>query len=683
MCCETNRRFLLLYASQKGQAKAIAEEICQQTPEHGFRADIHCISESEKYDLKREKDPVVIVTSTTGDGDPPDTAVKFVKDISDKTLPLNHFSHLRYGLLGLGDSEYSSFCNGGKQIDKRFQELGAQRFYETGLADDAVGLELVVDPWITGLWAALNQEFASRKEDPGCPDKTALLWASRGCKIEHLNLEDLAVQNRGLSKNEGKVTPVPPVQHSQPSLSRLVPPLSHSALNVPALPPEYLEVELQENTGQESSSMEDLLPLISERPLVHVPLSRAVQLTRNDAMKTTLLLELDVSETTFSYQPGDAFNVICPNHASEVDELLRFLGLSEKKEHLVCLKVMPGTKKKGADVPWYIPEKSSVNFILTWCLEIRTVPKKAFLRSLVEHTTDAGAKRRLEELCSKQGASDYNTFVRDAGVCLLDLLHAFPTCKPPLSLLIEHLPRLQARPYSAASSGLFQPGKMRFVFNVLELPSHLGEQRRGVCTGWLAGLAAPLLQADVKNQAPFTPKIAISSRLVNTFHLPDDPSVPLLMVGPGTGIAPFMGFLQHREKLQGDYKERTFGETWLFFGCRSKAKDYLFRDELQHFVANGTLTHLKVCFSRDPPAQPAAPKYVQDHLRLCSKEITRILLEERGYLYVCGDAKNMAKDVNSALVNILIAERGEDQLGALKILATLRDEKRYLQDIWA
>ncbi|KAL8194268.1 UNVERIFIED_CONTAM: hypothetical protein K2H54_011231, partial [Gekko kuhli] len=506
MCCETNRRFLLLYASQKGQAKAIAEEICQQATERGFRPDIHCISESDKYDLNREKDPVVIVTSTTGDGEPPDTAVKFVKEINDKTLPQSHFSHLRYGLLGLGDSEYTFFCNGGKLVDKRFQELGAQRFYETGLADDAVGLELVVDPWIAGLWAALSQEFASRKEEAGDHGKTAVLRASLSHKIEHLTLEDSAVRNGILSKNEGKANPGPPIQDSQPSLSRSVPPLSQSALNVPALPVEYLEVEFQENIGQESSPMEDCLPLISEGSLVQVPVSRAVQLTRDDAVKTTLLLELDISETTFSYQPGDAFNVICPNYANEVDELLHLLGLSEKKEHLVCLKVKPGTKKRGADVPRCIPEKSSLNFILTWCLEIRTIPKKAFLRSLVEHTADAGARRRLQELCSKQGASDYNAFVRDAGVCLLDLLRAFPACKPPLSLLVEHLPRLQARPYSAASSSLSQPGKMSFVFNVLEFPSHLGERRRGVCTGWLAEQVVPLLQSNLKNQTLFRPK---------------------------------------------------------------------------------------------------------------------------------------------------------------------------------
>lgn len=113
----------------------------------------------------------------------------------------------------------------------------------------------MVDPWIAGLWAALSQEFASRKEDPGYHDKIASLRASIDYKMEHLKLEDLAAQNGVLSKNEEKVNSVPHIQDSQPSLSRSVPPLSQSALNIPALPLEYLEVEFQENISQESSAM--------------------------------------------------------------------------------------------------------------------------------------------------------------------------------------------------------------------------------------------------------------------------------------------------------------------------------------------------------------------------------------------------------------------------------------------
>ncbi|KFP72315.1 Methionine synthase reductase, partial [Apaloderma vittatum] len=459
MCCDSKRRFLLLYATQKGQAKAIAEEIWQQAGAHGLEADMHCISEMDKYNLETEKDPVVIVISTTGTGDPPDTARKFVKKIQDTTLPPDHFAHLQYGLLGLGDSEYTFFCNGGKTVDRRLQELGAQHFYDTGLADDCVGLELVVDPWIDGLWLALKEAFLlqKEKEDMSSVVKAASSSLSAAphvvhelklsSEVQNLKLEGAGVRSSNvLSQKLVDINLVTSARDTEPSLVRSVPPLSQSALNIPALPPEYIEVQFQDTCGENPHPSS----LISEGATFDVPVTKAVQLTREDAVKTALLLELDIADTIFDYQPGDAFFVVCPNNVNEVEELTQILGLSEKAECFVSVKVKQDTKKKGAAHPQHIPERSTLKYILTWCLEIRAVPKKAFLRALVECTSDAGEKRRLQELCSRQGASDYTRFIRDSSVCLLDLLHAFPSCKPSLNLLIEHLPKFQARSYSVS-----------------------------------------------------------------------------------------------------------------------------------------------------------------------------------------------------------------------------------------
>ncbi|XP_010569729.1 PREDICTED: methionine synthase reductase isoform X1 [Haliaeetus leucocephalus] len=700
MCCDLKRRFLLLYATQKGQAKAIAEEIREQAGARGLEADMHCISEMDKYNLETEKDPVVIVISTTGTGDPPDTARKFVKKIQDTTLPPDHFAHLQYGLLGLGDSEYTFFCNGGKTVDRRLQELGAQHFYDTGLADDCVGLELVVDPWIDGLWFALKEAFLLQKEKEGMSSvvdavSSSLSAALHGVhelnlssEVQNLKLEDEGVRNSDvLSQKLVDINLVASTRDTEPSLVHSVPPVSQSVLNIPALPPEYIEVQFQDTHGENPH----LSSLISEGTTFEVPVTKAVQLTREDAIKTALLLELDIADTVFDYQPGDAFCVICPNNVNEVEELLQILGLSEKGEYFICVKVKQGTKKKGAARPQHIPERSTLKFILTWCLEIRAIPKKAFLRALVECTSDAGEKRRLQELCSRQGASDYTRFIRDSNVCLLDLLHAFPSCKPSLNLLIEHLPKLQARSYSVSSSNLYQPGKLWFVFNIVEFPACPARpvSRKGVCTGWLAELVAPLLHPskntlNTKGGSSSTEKISIFARPNNTFHLPADPSVPFVMVGPGTGISPFIGFLQHRQKLREEHADWEFGETWLFFGCRHQDRDYLFKDELRCFLENGTLTHLKVCFSRDfSTAEVAPPKYVQDVIRLYAKEVARVLLKERGYFYVCGDKKHMADGVSDAVVDILSMEMEADKLEAMKILATLREAKRYLQDVWS
>ncbi|NWH64701.1 MTRR reductase, partial [Geococcyx californianus] len=699
MCCDLKRRFLLLYATQNGQAKAIAEEIWQQAGCQGFEADMHCISEMDKYNLETEKDPVVIVISTTGTGDPPDTARKFVKKIQDTTLPPDHFAHLQYGLLGLGDSEYTFFCNGGKTVDRRLQELGAQHFYDTGLADDCVGLELVVDPWIDGLWLALREALLLQKEKEGMSSSVSAVPSSLpaaphvvhevnlSSEVQNLKLEDEGAGSSDvLLQKSVDINLVPSTRDTEPSLVYSVPPVSQSALNIPALPSENIEVQFQDTHGENPH----LSSLISEGATFEVPITRAVQLTREDAIKTALLLELDIADTAFNYQPGDAFCVICPNNASEVEELLQILGLSEKGEYFVCVKVKQGTKKKGAARPQHIPERSTLRFILTWCLEIRAIPKKAFLRALVECTSDVGEKRRLQELCSRQGASDYTRFIRDCGVCLLDLLHAFPSCKPSLNLLIEHLPKLQPRYYSVSSSNLYQPGKLWFVFNIVEFPACPARpvSRRGVCTGWLAKLVAPLLHPhrvmlDAKGGRLSNQKISIFARPNNTFHLPADTSVPIIMVGPGTGISPFIGFLQHRQKLKEEHTDWEFGDTWVFFGCRHQDRDYLFK-QLRSFLENGTLTHLKVCFSRDSStAEEAPPKYVQDVIRLYAKDVARVLLKERGYFYVCGDKKGMADGVSDAVVDILGMEMEVDRLEAMKILATLREAKRYLQDVWS
>uniref|UniRef100_A0A3Q0QXE1 Methionine synthase reductase n=1 Tax=Amphilophus citrinellus TaxID=61819 RepID=A0A3Q0QXE1_AMPCI len=680
MPCEVKPRFVVLYGSQKGQAQSIAEGIAEEAEAYGLVADLSCLNENEKYNLEKESAPVVFVVSTTGDGEPPDNAFQFVKSIKRKTLSTDHYKHLCYALLALGDTNYANFCNCGKTIERRLQELGAKQFYATGYADDGVGLELVVDPWLKGLWKAIKESLSKMASDGNAYLKKIGASVPTDSKFASVASSSASAVS--------DLKPAFPVALAA-SLTCSVPPLCESSLNVPALPPAYLDVSLQE-----VDTVEEIVGPLHKETLHHVQISKAVQLTRGDAVKTALLLELDISAyPTMAYQPGDSFDVFCPNRAAEVDHLLHRLGLQNQRNHHVTISLKKDTKKKGAQVPSYIPQDVSLLFLLTWCLEIRSVPKKAFLRALVEHTRDSTQRRRLQELCSKQGAADYNLYVRDPSLSVLELLTAFPSCSPPLTLLIEHLPKLQSRPYSAASSHLRHPGKLHFVFNVVEIPACSGRPagRRGLCTGWLFDLINPGVVFPGKaesSSSPALPKIHVSLRPNSSFRPPPDPSVPFIMVGPGTGVAPFIGFLQQREEERQKNPKAVFGETWLFFGCRHRERDYLFREELEGFVSSGTLSHLKVCFSRDhrededTTTSAACPRYVQHNLLLNSQHVTDILLRQNGCLYVCGDAKNMAKDVNETLMEIIKTELQVDQLEAMKRLAGLREEKRYLQDIW-
>ncbi|XP_078147536.1 methionine synthase reductase isoform X2 [Centroberyx gerrardi] len=745
MPCEVKPRFLVVYGSQKGQAQSIAEGIAEEAGEHGLVAELSCLNQNDKYNLEKENAPVVFVVSTTGDGEPPDNALPFVKRIKKKTLPADHYKHLCYALLALGDTNYANFCNCGKTIDRRLQELGAKQFYATGHADDGVGLEVVVDPWLEGLWEAIKgalskmasdregllkgdlRDLARENPDLSAPDVQLNLLSltdnqncdSAGASVQtdskpaaspsapatQTAISDprpaSLAASRGLAAQSGGTARVSAsaadtqtggvgVSHAvlEASLTRSLPPLSESSLNVPALPPPFLDVSLQED------AMEEIDAPLNRETLLEVAISRAVQLTRGDSVKTALLLELDVSaHPTMTYQPGDSFDVLCPNRPTEVGEMLHRLGLQDQRNHRVQVSLQKDTKKKAAQVPSYILQNKTLQYLLTWCVEIRAVPKKAFLRALVEYTGDGVQRRRLQELCSKQGAAAYNLHVRDPSLSVLDLLTAFPSCSPPLGLLIEHLPKLQPRPYSAASSSLQHPGKLHFVFNVVEFPACSGRPagRQGLCTGWLSDLINPILVYPGKAESsgsPSLPKIHVSLRPNCSFRPPSDPAVPFIMVGPGTGVAPFIGFLQQREKERQQNPETVFGETWLFFGCRHQDRDYLFREELEGFVSSGALNHLKVCFSRDAqeaeetPASPAGPRYVQHNLLLNSQHIADILLKQNGCLYVCGDAKNMAKDVNDTLIEMIRTELQLDQLEAMKKLAGLREEKRYLQDIW-
>ncbi|XP_019718727.1 methionine synthase reductase isoform X2 [Hippocampus comes] len=604
MPIEIKLRFVVLYGSQKGQAQSIAEGIAEQADEHGFLAELSCLNQKDKYNLEKEKSPVVFIVSTTGDGEPPDNALQFVKHIKKKTLSSDHYKHLYYALLALGDTNYENFCNCGKTIERRLQELGAQKFYATGYADDGTGLEVVVDPWLEGLWKAIKAALSNMASDWSVQEDLEMTFPDSSIPHVQLNLLSLTdLQSPNLDPKfaspgsssstqpmptsvEGVslTTPSAETQHTDPgtsnapSLSHSVTPLSDLSLNVPSLPLPFLDVRLQE-----VDTVDKNFGPLNVETINEVPISRAVCLTTGESVKTAILLELDITAyPMLTYQPGDSFDVFCPNRASEVKQLLQRLGLEDQKNHHVQVSLLKDTKKKGAQVPSYIPQNISLLYLLTWCLEIRSVPKKALLRAVAEHTADCVQKRRLQELCSKQGTADYNQFVRESSLSVLELLAAFPSCLPPLSLFVEHLPKLQPRPYSAASSCLRHPGKLNFVLSVVELPTCLGRPvgRRGLCTGWLFDLVTPLLVLPGKAESQrclALPQIHVSLRPNHSFRQPSDTSVPLIMVGPGTGVAPFIGFLQQREKERQRNPDALFGETWLFFGCRYRDRDYLFR----------------------------------------------------------------------------------------------------------
>ncbi|XP_023717466.1 methionine synthase reductase isoform X3 [Cryptotermes secundus] len=336
-----------------------------------------------------------------------------------------------------------------------------------------------------------------------------------------------------------------------------------------------------------------------------------------------------------------------------------------------------------------------VKKVVDVCLDIQM-----FLRILASHTEDPTERHRLEELCSKEGSAHYSKFIVEARTTLLDLLETFPTCCPPVEMLVEHLPRLQARPYSVASSPLQKSrgcSELHFVYTLVKFPAskHDGSGARyGACTGWLDSLTRIIQTAaspddsvteelrKLSLQDKLTElKVPVYLRKSTGFRLPKDSSVPVILIGPGTGVAPFIGFLQHRQAEWQKSSDLVFGEIWLFYGCRYEDKDFLYRSELNKYIEDGILNRLFLSFSRDKRKEKM-PRYVQDNIKLYGREFVNQVFEKNSTVYICGDAKNMGMDILNAIVSVIQNERGIEEQNARLIVSELQNQGRYLQDIW-
>ena len=330
----------------------------------------------------------------------------------------------------------------------------------------------------------------------------------------------------------------------------------------------------------------------------------------------------------------------------------------------MSLRVSPGYE--GKPLPSNLPTTFTVRGALTSSVEVRATCKKSLLRALAEVARDENEKRRLEELCSRQGAQDHLKFVLKHNICVLDVLHNFPSCRPSADLLLQHLPALKARSYSVVDSPDVSPrNSVRFALSVVVLPPsehRMPGERLGVCSNYLKNL-------------PLGSAVELKHRKSLSFKLPEDPKTPIIMIGPGTGVAPFLGFVQQRSLDEGEK-----GENHLYFGCRRPDHDFIFEEELKGFEKSGKISSLNVAHSR---MEGSEHRYVQDLIARDSRRLYCDVTERGAVVYVCGDAKGMSKGVREAFVRVFAEEGGVGEKEAKNLLRSLTKEKRYKEDVWA
>jgi sulfite reductase (NADPH) flavoprotein alpha-component len=360
------------------------------------------------------------------------------------------------------------------------------------------------------------------------------------------------------------------------------------------------------------------------------------RLTGPESEKETIHVELEL-EDGMTYTPGDAVGIIPTNRESQVAEVLQALGFNGTERVLDHYKV-----------------EISLHEALTSRLGVGKLARGSvnqYAKLCGEQVPDG-----LKKLLGTENKAFAEEYVW--GREFADLVKDFPGIVHNPQELFNILQRLTPRMYSIASSLAAHPNEVHTTVRVVRYNAH-GAERQGVCSGHLG------------ERAPVGSVMPIFLHENNAFRLPEDSNAPVIMIGPGTGIAPFRAFLEHRQMLG------EKGPMWLFFGEQRRVSDFLYEQQFVQMQQDGVLTKLHTAFSRDTGKKV----YVQDRMQENAAELYD-WLERGAYFYVCGDASRMAKDVELALLDVIAKGSNGTLEHATEYLAAMKKAKRYQRDVY-
>jgi cytochrome P450/NADPH-cytochrome P450 reductase len=360
-----------------------------------------------------------------------------------------------------------------------------------------------------------------------------------------------------------------------------------------------------------------------------------------------------------SYRVGDHLSVVPRNDPALVDSVARRFGFLPADQ--IRLHVAEGRR---AQLP--VDDTVSVGRLLTEFVELQQIATRKQIQIMSENTRCPVTKPKLLAYVGDDAASTerYRADVLARRKSVFDLLEEHPACELPFHAYLEMLSLLAPRYYSISSSPSGDPARCSVTVGVVEAPASSGRGvYKGVCSNYLSGRrVGDNVHATVRETKA-------------GFRLPDDPAQPVIMIGPGTGLAPFRGFLQERAHLKA--QGAKLGPAMLFFGCRHPDQDFLYADELKAFAADG-ITELHTAFSRAD-----GPKTYVQHQVAAQKERVWSLIERGAIVYVCGDGSKMEPDVKAALVAIYREKSGTDAEAGLRWIDDLGTKNRYVLDVWA
>eukprot|EP00850_Spirogloea_muscicola_P012670 SM000083S22717 [mRNA] locus=s83:61342:65480:- [translate_table: standard] len=584
----------------------------------------------------------VFLTATYGDGEPTDDAARFfkwllakVESVSGGTTQL--LAGLSYAVFGLGNRQYEHFNAIGKAVDQSLCALGGQRLVELGLGDDDQCIEDDFTAWFVQHSPKLSLHLIAMISQI---EATQQLFANSYVQA-HFRREAIWPALDQLFQL---------AQYASQPLTTKAAALSYT-------------VEIHEKgMPAVEEHVNGVLPYDAHHHF-WAPVLEVRELHASKSERSCVHVDLDLSGSGIRYNPGDHVAIHAENNVEVVEAAAACLGVS--LETTFSLSAPEGSDLLQAS----IAGPCTLRTALSRHCDLLTPPRKAALVALAEYATDAAEARRLLHLASPAGKEEYSLWVMNAQRSLLEVLQAFPSAVPPLGVFFASIcPRLPPRFYSISSSAREDVSRLSVTCAVVKATTPTGRIHRGVCSTWLQEAISQRTSSIGSTRVPIFVRTSV-------FRLPLSPEVPIIMIGPGTGIAPFRGFLQERAALKREGAE--LGPALLFYGCRRRDEDILYREELTSYLREGVISSLHVAFSREE----ASKIYVQNHLKAEAKHVWTLVMEG-GHIYVCGDAKGMARDVHSALLTIAANQECISSREAEERIQQLQHEGRYLRDVW-
>ncbi|XP_016362919.1 nitric oxide synthase 1 [Sinocyclocheilus anshuiensis] len=638
----------ILFATETGKSQDYAKTLCEIF-KHAFDAKVMSMDEYDTVDLEHET-LVLVVTSTFGNGDPPENGEKFgaalmemrhpttsVEDRKSYKVRFNSVSsysdthksssdepeskanfestgplaNVRFSVFGLGSRAYPHFCAFAHAVDTLFEELGGERILRMGEGDELCGQEESFKTWAKKVFKAACDVFCVGDD----------------VNIEKAN-DSLISNDRSWKKSKFRMT---------------------YTAEAPTLTQALYSIHKKKVYGAKFLMRQNLQSARSNR--------------------LTIFVRLDANNhESLKYLPGDHLGVFPGNNEVLVTTLIEKLEDAPPVNQIVKVEFLEERNTALGVISNWTDESRippcTIYQAFKYFLDITTPPSPLLLQQFAPLATNEKQRKRLEVL--SKGLQEYEEWKWYNNPTIVEVLEEFPSLQIPSTLLLTQLPLLQPRYYSISSSPDLHPGEIHLTVAVVSYRPRDGEGpvHHGVCSSWLNSLEGDAVPCFVRG-AP-------------SFRMPKDSQVPCILIGPGTGIAPFRSFWQQR-LYDIENKGIKACPIILVFGCRQSQIDHIYKEETIQAKNKEVFKELYTAYSREP-GRPK--KYVQDVLReQLSETVYKYLREGGGHIYVCGDV-TMAGDVLKTVQQIFKLHGNMSLEDAGFYISKLRDENRYHEDIF-